>query len=206
MRGRAVLRAVLALLPFLGLSPERAVAHCDTMDGPVVTDAQQALASGDPSVALKWVPPEKEAAVREAFRQALAVRALGPEARALADRFFFETLVRIHRESEGAPYAGLKPAGSQLDPAIAAADQSLETESVEALARMVVAQAERGIRARFARAVEARRHMGESVGRGRDYVSAYVRFVHYVEHLHAVAGSEAGDLEHGAPAPAEHHR
>jgi hypothetical protein len=201
MTGRALYRSLAAVLLLMALPPLPARAHCDTMDGPVVKDARQALASGDPTSALKWVHPEKEAEVREAFRHALAVRALGPEARVLADRFFLEMLVRIHREGEGAPYSGLKPAGAEIEPAIAAADQALETASVEALVKMVAAQAERGIRERFARAAEARRHMGESVGRGRDYVGAYVSFVHYVEQLHTAAGSEAGGAEHGGRHP-----
>ena len=76
---------------------------------------------------------------------------------------------------------------------------------MEALARMVAAEAERGIRARFASAAEAREHMGESVGRGRDYVGAYVDFVHYVEQLHAVATSEAAAAEHGRARASEGH-
>lgn len=46
----------------------------------------------------------------------MAVRAKGKEAQELADMYFFETLVRIHREGEGAPYTGLKP-GEAVEPA-----------------------------------------------------------------------------------------
>ena len=207
MTGHALGRAILGVLLLVGLPPARAVAHCDTMDGPVVRDAQRALASGDLDIALKWVPPEKETEVREAFRHTLAVRGLGPEARALADRFFFETLVRIHREGEGAPYSGLRPAGVEIEPVIAAAHKALETGSAEELVRMVVAEAERGIRERFARATAARQYLGESLVRGRDYVGAYVRFVHFAEQLHSAAQSQAGGAEHGrARAPEEPHR
>jgi len=90
----------------LVLSPRPAHAHCDTLDGPVVKDARIALESKDVTPVLKWIRLDKEGEIREAFQRTLTVRPLGPEARALADRFFFETLVRVHREGEGAPYTG----------------------------------------------------------------------------------------------------
>ena len=46
---------------------------------------------------------------RAVFDKALAVRVLGGTAKELADQFFFETVVRLHRRSEGEPYTGLKP-------------------------------------------------------------------------------------------------
>ena len=56
---------------------DRVYGHCDTMDGPVVKTAQAALSKGDVTPVLKWVKPEQEADVREAFKKTLAVR--GPE-------------------------------------------------------------------------------------------------------------------------------
>jgi hypothetical protein len=165
------------------LMPRPALAHCDTLDGPVVQDAAAALASKDVTPVLKWVGPEKEAEIREAFERALTVRALGPEARALADRFFFETLVRVHREGEGAPYTGLKPAGTKVDPGIAAADTALATGSVEPLAKLLSTQVETGLRLRHAHVIEARKHASASVAQGRQYVAAYVEYVHYAERL-----------------------
>lgn len=196
----------VASLALLALSPRAALAHCDTLDGPVVKDARVALDSKDVRPVLKWIAPDKEAEIRGALQRTLAVRALGPAARELADRFFFETLVRIHREGEGAPYTGLKPAGVEIEPAIAASDKALETGSVDMLVKMVVGEAERGIRERFAHAAEARTHMGESIERGREYVAAYVRFMHYAERLHNDAVSDVSQAEHtAAPMPAAHH-
>jgi len=175
-------------------APSRAQAHCDSLDGPVVKDARAALDSGRADAALKWVTPDREAQIRDAFRQALAVRTTGLEARALADRFFFETLVRVHREGEGAPFTGLKPAG-HVDPAIAAADRALESGSIDALARTLAVQAETGLRERFERVLAARRRAAESVALGREAVAAYVEYVHYAERLQATLG----------PASAPHH-
>jgi len=69
-----------------------ALAHCDTMDGPVVTEAQEALEKGDVTAVLKWVKTEHEEEVRAVFKKVLAARTKSPEAREVADMYFFETL------------------------------------------------------------------------------------------------------------------
>ncbi len=192
----------LAVLAFGLLDAPPALAHCDTLDGPVIKDARVALASRDVTPVLKWVAPSEEAAIREAFAHALAVRRLGPEALSLADRFFFETLVRVHREGEGVAYTGLKAAGVELEPGIAAADRALETGSVEALVAQATGEVAQGLRERHARAGAARQHAGESVAKGREYVAAYVTFIHYAERLLQDARGTAG---HGPEATAPAH-
>jgi len=112
--------------------PSMAFAHCDALDGPVVLAAQKALQGRDVTAVLRWVPPSNEEEVRDAFNRTLQVRALGGEAQSLADRWFFETVVRIHRAGEGAPFDGLKPAG-HIDPILSAADQALTAGSVDML-------------------------------------------------------------------------
>ncbi|HSF01546.1 MAG TPA: DUF6448 family protein [Solirubrobacterales bacterium] len=190
--------AAIAAMAVGPLAARNALAHCDTLDGPVVMDARAALEARDVMPVLKWVGPAKEGEIREAFQHALEVRALGPEARALADRFFFETLVRFHREGEGAPYAGLKPAGTEVDPGIAAADEALATGSVDRLAKLLSTTVDKGLRERFVRAAEARAHASEGVDQGRAYVAAYVAFTHYAERLHSDARGGASEAAHGA--------
>ena len=196
MESGTLLQAVLVAALVLALAPTRAQAHCDTLDGPVVKDARLALDAGNPTRVLRWVAPDREGEIREAFTHTLAVRALGSEAQGLADRFFFETLVRVHRAGEGVPYTGLKPAGVEIDPAIAASDAALATGSVDALVKMVAGEAERGIRARFAHAAEALKHADDSVARGRAFVAAHVEFMHYAERLHADATTAVGHEAH----------
>jgi len=111
-------------LGFFALTPARALAHCDGLDGPVVKAAQRALETRNPALVLIWVQQKDEQEIRTAFEQTLAVRELSLQARELADRFFFETLVRVHRAGEGASFTGLKPAGRDLGPAIPAAERS----------------------------------------------------------------------------------
>ena len=119
-----ILRAILAVLAAAAfLAPQTAKAHCDGLDGPVVKAAQKALAEGNVNLVLIWVQQNDEAEIKHAFEKTLAVRKLNAEAKELADLYFFETLVRIHRAGEGAPYTGLKPAGRDLGPAIPASDK-----------------------------------------------------------------------------------
>ena len=173
----------------LGASP--AAAHCDTIDGPVVAAAKAALAKGDVTPALVWVKKDDEGEIRTAFAKTSLVRAKGPEARDLADMYFFETLVRVHRQSEGESYAGLKPAGVDSGPAVSGADKALESGSVESLVSQVTESASSGIRERFRRAMETRKHSGDSVEAGRKYVEAYVEFLHYTERLFEDSVSDA---------------
>jgi len=189
-----------AATALLALAPSPARAHCDTLDGPVVADARVALQAGEVTPVLKWVEPGREAEIRQAFAEVLRVRDLGPEPRALADRFFFETVVRVHRAGEGAPYTGLQPAETMVDPAIRASDAALETGAVEPLVERVTDEVDEGLRRRFARALEARAHADESVEQGREYVAAYVDLMHYAEGLLAAAGR----APHGADAAHSH--
>ena len=192
--------ALVVSAAFLGL-PERAQAHCDTLDGPVVTDAQAALDKGDIAGVLKWVKPEAEAEIRQAFARALKVRGLSADARKLADLYFFETVVRVHRAGEGAPYTGLRPAGAEVDPGIAAADKSLTTGKVAPVTALVAGHVTTGISERFELALELRQHMNESVEKGREYVEAYVVYIHYVEGILASAsGTQSAHEGHAAEA------
>lgn len=166
-------------------------AHCDTMDGPVVAAAKIALQSGEISPVLKWVRPEHEKEIRAAFARTMAVRAAGRDARELADTWFFETLVRVHRAGEGAPYKGLSPAGTPIERSILLSDKALASDDPAELVRFIGGAVADGIRQRFALAAEAKKHAEESVAKGREYVEAYVELTHYVERLQSDATSSA---------------
>jgi hypothetical protein len=174
------------------------------MDGPVVIDAKIALERKDITPVLKWIRPENEAELKAAFTRTLIVRTQGKEARELADQFFFETLVRVHRAGEGAPYTGLKPAGTTLATAIEAADHALDSDNADALIKEVTEEVSTGIWQRFTEAVEKKKYAQHTVEAGREYVAAYVEFVHYVEALHAtVARAAANDHGEAAVEPAK---
>ncbi len=175
-----------------GLAVPEAFAHCDTLDGPVIAAAREALRTGDVKPVLAWVQLGDEAQLKGVFQKTLAVRKLNPEAREFADTYFFETLVRIHRAGEGAPYTGLKPAG-QVEPAVAIADNAIGSGSADLLEKELSAAVHHGVQERFTKLMEKKKHAKESVDSGREYVAAYVDFVHYVERVHesAVASAHA---------------
>jgi len=188
---KAFAPASIWLFLFVGVlfSPVQTLAHCDGMDGPVVKAAQKALEAGNINLVLIWVQKNDEAEVRKAFEKTLAVRKLGPEAKALADMYFFETLVRIHRAGEGAPYTGLKPAGRDLGPAIPAADKALETGTAEPLLKLMGEMVQEGIREHYTHARTKANFSPDDVEAGREYVKAYVTFIHYVERIHQAVKS-----------------
>jgi hypothetical protein len=189
---------VAATLILLAAGPRTALAHCDTVNGPVVTDAKEALDSGDITPVLKWLKPDAEPEVRAAFDKTLVVRKGSPAARELADTWFFETLVRVHRAGEGAPYTGLKPAGTIVEPGIEAADHALASGSIDPLVKDLTAAIDASVREHFRHAADAAREKDVSVQAGREYVEAYVQFIHYVERLHQEATGQASEEHHHA--------
>ena len=185
--------AIGVALGILLLIPVFALGHCDTMNGPVVADARKAFAAGDVTGVLKWVKPENEAEIIAAFKQALTVRKQGKTAKELADKSFFETLVRLHRAGEGAPYTGLK--STPVEPIIAKTDAALAGGSVDEVVKLLQDALADGVRHRFERAEATAKEQDKDVASGREYVEAYVEFTHYVERLHS-AIEAAGGAEH----------
>jgi len=206
-RGAVLIRVGIIAISIIGIwlsAPGGSDAHCDTLDGPVVTTAKAALEKGEVTPVLKWVRTEDEKDIRELFEKTMTVRKQGNEARELADAYFFETLVRIHRAGEGAPYTGLKAAGT-VEPSVAAADKALESGSVDSLVSMINDAAAKGIRERFERTKEAKKHADHGVEYGRKFVEAYVDFTHYVERLHTDAEKSAVHGKAGESEAAGHH-
>jgi hypothetical protein len=198
-RSRNFLALVVVLLA--SLASRQSWAHCDSLEGPVVQDARAALDKGDPTPVLKWIGKEHEAAISEAFKQTMTVREKGSDARLLADRYFFETLVRLHRAGEGEAFTGLKPARA-VDPGITAADKALQTGSAKELASHMSAAVAQGIQKRFAAAMERKKHAADSVAGGRQYVASYVDYIHFVENVNRLASHGAPRLHHEAGAQA----
>jgi hypothetical protein len=207
MNNRFAPRVIAAAVLIAVLIPTSAWAHCDSLDGPVVLAAQRALETDNVKLVLPWVEKDAEAEVTAAFEQARDVRKLNDQAKGLADRYFFETLVRIHRAGEGEPYTGLKPAGRDLGPAIPAADKAIEIGSAKAVIELITSKVEHGVQQRFAEAIEAKAKAADpnDVEAGRRFVRAYVPFLHYVERVYdAVAGPAGGHDSHAAPVAERH--
>jgi uncharacterized protein DUF6448 len=196
------------LLPFtitsiLALVPAAARAHCDTLDGPVVVTARAALEKGKVEPVLAWVAPGDEAEIREAFARTRSVRKGGKDARELADRWFFETVVRVHRAGEGAPFTGLKPEDTP-QPAIAAVDAFAAGGDAKRVEELLVRAVREGLHAHLAR-LSAEKPPASDVAAGRRWVAAYVPFVHWAEAVHTAATEALGHgSEHGGEHAKQH--
>jgi hypothetical protein len=156
--------------------------HCDSLDGPVVTAARRALEEGSVDLVLPFVPEQAEAEVRDMFATVLPVHGLSEEAGEVADRLFFETVVRLHRAGEGAPYTGLKPAGPK-DPAIALAEQAVQAVSPQPIASYLAEVLQRELERRLDRVRALSAARDRSVRDGRRYVEAMLGFELYCHHV-----------------------
>lgn len=187
---RSVILSALLVTLVLCLA-NQASAHCDGLDGPVVKAAQKALETGNVDLVLIWVQKKDEGELKKAFQKTFAVRKLNPQAKELADMYLFETLVRIHRAGEGAPYTGLKPAGRDLGAAIPAADKAIETGSAKYLTNILTEATQNGVADRFKEVAAKRKFKSDDVEAGRQYVKGYVEFLHYVERIYEAAKNPA---------------
>ena len=182
-----VLLSVLLGASLLLANPVSLLAHYDTMDGPVVKAAQEALNKNDVNLVLIWVKPDNEAEVKAAFDKSVAARKKGKEVQELTDQYFFETVVRLHQAGEGETYDGIKPAGTHVCEVIPAADKALDAGSEVALMKMIQEKVKQGVTELYRNVQEKNKNAKTSVDAGREYVEAYVTFIHYVESVFETA-------------------
>lgn len=158
--------------------------HCDTMDGPVVKAAKRALETGNVNLILPWVPKEAEYDLKKAFEKTLRVRKQSKEVTELADYWFFETAVRLHREGEGAPYKGLKPAGLDWGPVVPRAEKAMEKGDPKEVIEFLSHAIEEELQKRFKHAMAWKKYDENNVDAARQYVQAMLGFVLYSHHLY----------------------
>lgn len=175
-----VIFLAIVLVPILAF-PQRAFAHCDTMDGPTARDGMRALETKNINYALKWILPEAEAELSSIFQLSLKVRQLNDDAKELADRYFLENLVRIHRAGEGAPFTGLLPSGVPVDTKIAAADQCIATGSIMPLEGLAAPEQLPELEKRLHKVLSLKQFHVDDVQAGREYIEAYVSFFKFAE-------------------------
>lgn len=178
-----------------------AFAHCDTADGPAVTDGRRALETGNINHAIKWIQPNGETELCEVFGKALAIRNLSAQAAEVADRLFLETLVRLHRMGEGVGFTGIQPSGTGIDPVVKAADRALETGDDSQVIALAPADRRSELHRRFQIALRKKDFGVNDVPAGRDYAAAYVSYFKYAEgEDHEQHRAHGGDAfaHHGA--------
>ncbi|HSN12909.1 MAG TPA: DUF6448 family protein, partial [Propionibacteriaceae bacterium] len=158
-----------------------ASAHCDTEEGPAVTDGRRALATGNANIALKWVRREDEPEVREVFEEALRAQASGGELAEAAERWFLDILVRVHRASEGAEFDGIKPVGTPVPEQVKAADQALADGNLEPVLAFVEPARRAELERRFRHALALKDFDENDLVAARAYMAAYVSFFKFAE-------------------------
>lgn len=157
--------------------------HCDSLDGPVVKAARAALDLGDITLVLPFVHEDAEHDVRQAFAATSEVRLLGSAAKSLADLAFFETVVRLHRAGERAPYTGLKPGGLDVGPVIPMAEKAVETLDGEDLIAFLDHEVREQITHRLHTLRRLASKRAESLADEREYVQAVLGLQVYSHHL-----------------------
>ena len=179
------------------LKPVTVQAHCDTAEGPAVKDGRKALETGNINYALKWIPADGEAELRDVFEKALKVPTIGAGAAELADRLFLETMVRIHRMGEGVGFTGIQPVGTRIDPVVKAADEAIALGSDADLLPMVSQERRVELDKRFQGALAIKDFDVDDVAAARRYIAAYVTFFKYAEgEDHEHHGHEGHGHEH----------
>lgn len=159
--------------------------HCDTRDGPVAKVAQKALETGNVNLVLIWVPKEAEKELKETFEKTLRARKQGKDAMLVADDWFFETAIRLHRAGEGASYTGLKPAGLDEGPVVPRAEKAIETGDVKEAIGFMLHTVEEELQHRFKHVIAKKKYNENDVAAGREYVHAFINFVVYSHHLYS---------------------
>ena len=174
--------------------------HCDSLDGPVVKAGLRTLEEEDASHILPYVPKEAEQEVIGVLDRVIWARLEGPEAREVADRYFLETVVRLHRAGEGAPYTGLKPAGLDHGPAVPAAELAIDTGDPEELIRLLTDTVEVEVKKRLHHALELKASAHAGIDEARDYVEAMLGLQLFANGLYEFArqGPAHGSHQHGS--------
>jgi hypothetical protein len=184
----------IIFLTSLLLTPTSIKAHCDSYDGPVIKDAFRAIENNQVEPVLKWVNSEHEDEISSLFKKLITLKNGDAEIYAIVEKHFLETLVRLHREGEGASYTGLKPAGT-TKPIILISDNALEHEDYEGLIHKLEAHFAKVLKEKYDAVVDAKARKDDSVENGREYVEAYVEYTHFIEEIHDII--EHGSGSHG---------
>jgi len=165
-------------------------AHCDTLSGPVVNDAKQALEKANADIVLKWVRQQDEERIKKALNETLEKRKQHPEDKSNIDMSFYEEVVKLHRVGEGVEYSGIKAGQIEVNPVIEKADEALLKGDAGELVKMFPENYHKDIQNGFNKVMEKKKHMDESVTAGREYVASYVEFMHHIESLSGEADTK----------------
>lgn len=183
---------ILSLIAFFSLvNIQPASAHCDSFDGPALKDAARALETNNVNLILKWINTEMEAEVVPLFHKTYSLRNGDREVYEIVKKHFYETLIRLHREMEGAPFTGLKAAGTTAHITVMS-DKALESGDFAFLLKALNKHVNDQLQEKYDKTVALYKVKDNSVEQGRQYVKAYVDYTHSVEAVHDILAGEGG--------------
>ncbi len=168
-----------------------ASAHCDSYDGPVIKDAMKALETNNVNLVYKWITQEQEAEITAMFNKTYRLKIGDKEIYSIVEKHFLETLVRLHRETEGAPYTGLKPAGTTKQ-IIVMSDKAIENNDIDGLLTKLNNHIGNIIKEKYHKVETLSKVKNNSDEEGRAYVDAYVDYTHSLEALHDILEGGGG--------------
>lgn len=187
--------SILLISSLMIFSSLPASAHCDSYDGPTIKDAIKALETNNVNLVLKWITPEQEKVIIPLFNKTYSLKAGDKEVYAIVEKHFFETLVRLHRETEGAPFAGLKPAGTTKK-IIQLSDKALENTNIDDFLVKLNNHIGKVLREKYEKVEALDKVKNDSPEKGREYVEAYVDYTHTIEAIHDIAAQSGGHSAH----------
>jgi hypothetical protein len=155
----------------------------------VAAAAHQALEKKDIKLILPYVQPDAETELTAAFKQALEVRKTGGTAKELADRYFIETAIRLHRTGEGAPYTGVTDEATPR--VILVADKAMASGSMDELYKLLDQEMRKGIEQKYQAVLHAREQAARlgTVDAHRERVEAELILEKYVYELFTLASA-----------------
>lgn len=176
---------ILSIMLFFSFSSQPTFAHCDSFDGSTIKDAIEALETNNVNLVLKWISPDQEAEVVPLFYKTYALKSSDKEVYNIVERHFLETLVRLHRETEGAAFTGLKAAGT-TSAIVNLSDTALKDKDIDTLLAMLNNHIGSVLREKYNKVAALDNTKNDSPQKGREYVAAYVDYTHSVEAVHDI--------------------
>ncbi len=178
-------KSLLILTILLTISIQGVFAHCDSYDGPVIKDAYKALETNNVNLVYKWISEAQESEINDLFALTVRTKLSNKDLYPIVEKHFLETLVRLHRETENAPYTGLKEAGTTA-PIIQLSDGAITSDNIEHVTVPLTNHINSVISEKFERVKSLEAIKDTNAENGRKYVDAYVDYTHTIEALHNV--------------------
>lgn len=156
----------------------------ENMEGPVIKAAKLALEMENVNYVLPFVKEDFEEELKNAFEKTMMVRDLSGEAAELADYWFFETTVRLHKLGKGAYFTGLKPPEIDGGPVISMANKAIETEDLGELRKFLMEFLGGEIEKRFQTVVSRKNYSINDVEAARSYAKAMMEFLRFSHNVY----------------------